>query len=66
MSKNVVRMNSKGVVTVALTRLGEGVPNLTEIAKAVDQRRGGLKRKEGIVVGPLPLLPSDCRPTWMD
>ena len=62
---NVVRMNSKGVVTVGLSRLGEGVPNLAEIAKALADGKASRKPQGPTVKGPLPLLPLADRPTGM-
>lgn len=65
MSKNVVRINSKGVVTVGLTRLGEGVPNLTDMS-LLAASWVSCKPQGPTVKGPLPLLPLADRPTWMD
>ena len=66
MSKNVVRINSKGVVTVGLSRLGEGVPNLTDMSLLAASWVSCTNATSNSSRGPLPLLPSDCRPTWMD
>lgn len=60
------RINSKGQITVGFCKVGETAPNLAEIADAMKRKGSVLKRKDGHVSGPLPLLPLADRPNWMD